>query len=37
MAYRIRTVIVSLALTAALSLLSVATVLADGSGNPWPK
>ena len=34
---RFRTTVVSLALTIALTLISVATALADGGGNPWPK
>jgi heme/copper-type cytochrome/quinol oxidase subunit 4 len=34
---RFRTKVVSLALTVALTLISVATAFADGSGNTWPK
>lgn len=34
---RFRSIVASIALTIALTLVSVATALADGSGNPWPK
>lgn len=34
---RLRSIVASIALTIALTLASVATALADGSGNPWPK
>ncbi len=34
---RVRTIVTSLALSIALSLITIATALADGSGNTWPK